>query len=459
MGFTQFELSSELPATAGQAYAWHARPGAFERLTPPWESVRVLDRRGTLENGTVVLEVPVGPTRRRWVARHRDGVPGQGFVDEQIEGPFAHWVHSHLFEPIDAGHTRYTDRIEYALPFGALGKLGGGFAAGRLLRTFRYRHATLRDDLATHQRQAAHGALTVAITGATGLITRSLIPFLTTGGHTVRRIVRGRAGPGDISWDPAAGRLEPAALEGVDAVIHLAGESIAGARWSEEQRRRIRESRSQGTTLLAEALARLSRPPRVLISASAVGIYGDRGDELLTEETHLRTGPDSMFVEQVGHLWEASTAPAERAGIRVVRARIGIVLSPAGGALKQMLPPFRLGVGGRMGNGRQYMSWIGIDDVVGALHHAMLTESLRGPVNLTAPAPVTNAVFSAVLGEVLNRPALFSVPAAALRLALGELADELLLASTRVLPRRLQESGYPFRHPDLQGALRHVLGR
>lgn len=456
---SRFELSSELPCLPGQAYAWHARPGALERLTPPWERIRLLDRRGTLDDGTVVLEVPVGPTRQRWSARHRDAEPGRQFVDEQIEGPFAAWVHTHLFTPIDSGRTRCTDRIEYTLPFGALGELGAGFVAKRLRRTFQYRHATLRDDLATHQRHAARGPLTIAITGATGLIGRNLIPFLTTGGHSVRRVVRGRTGPDDIGWDPASGRLDAAGLEGVDAVIHLAGESIAGARWSAEQRRRILDSRVLGTTLLAETLARLTHPPRVLISASAVGIYGGHGAEVLTEETHLRTGPESMFVEQVGHAWEAASAPAERAGIRVVRARIGVVLTPAGGALEQMLPPFRIGAGGRLGSGRQYLSWISIDDVLGALHHLLMTETLHGPVNLTAPEPATNAAFTAALGQVLGRPTLFPVPAAALRLALGDLADELLLTSIRAIPDRLRRSGYPFRHPTLDAALRHLLGR
>jgi hypothetical protein len=456
---SRFELSSELPCSAGQAYAWHTRPGALERLVPPWESVRVLERRGSFEEGTVVLDLPIGPTRQRWVARHRDAIPERQFVDEQIEGPFTRWVHTHLFEPVAAGCTRYTDRIDYTLPFGALGELGGGLVADMLRRTFQYRHATVRDDLAAHQRQAARGALTIAVTGASGLLGRTLIPFLTTGGHRVRRVVRGRVAPGDIGWDPAAGRLDAAALEGVDAVIHLAGESIAGSRWSPEQKQRILDSRTRGTTLLAETLARLTHPPRVLISASAVGIYGDRGDEVITEETHLRAGPDSMFVEQVGHAWEAATAPAERAGIRVVRTRIGIVLTPAGGALEQMLPLFRLGMGGRLGSGRQIMSWIGIDDVVGAMHHVLMTESLHGPVNVTAPEPVTNSDFTTVLGAVLGRPTFCAVPAGALRLALGDLADELLLAGVRVLPGRLQQSGYAFRHPSLERALRHVLGR
>ena len=199
--------------------------------------------------------------------------------------------------------------------------------------------------------------------------------------------------------------------------------------------------------------------PRVLISASAIGIYGDRGAEVLTEDAPLRSGPETLFVEQVGQAWEAGTVPAERGGIRVVHLRIGIVLTPGGGALAQMLPPFKAGVGGHLGDGRQYMSWIGIDDVVGVIHHAIMTESVRGPVNATGPGPVTNAEFTRALGAVLGRPTLFPIPATALRLLFGELADELLLSSLRVLPERLRASGYPFRHPTLGQALHHVLGR
>jgi len=454
-----FEQSTELPASAEAVFAWHARPGALERMVPPWEKVRVLERAGGLESGRIVLEVPVGPLHRRWVAEHRVGGPGLEFTDRQVEGPFASWVHTHRFEPLGADCCRLVDRIVYRLPFGAAGELAAGIVAGRLARGFRYRHRTLADDLTALARYGVRAPLTIAVTGATGLVARSLLPFLTTAGHRIRRVVRSLPGPEDILWDPAGGRLDPAALEGVDAVVHLAGESIAGARWTDRQKRRILESRSRGTTLLAETIGRLRRPPSVLISASAIGVYGDRGDDVLTERSGLRTGPETFFVEQVGQAWEEATEPAERAGIRVVQARIGIVLTPAGGALPAMMPPFRAGLGGRMGSGRQYMSWIGIDDVVGALYHALVTESLRGPVNLTGPTPVTNALFTETLGRVLRRPTLFPVPAAALKLALGRMADELLLSSARVDPERLRETGYVFRHEELEAALRHVLGR
>ena len=459
MASRRFELASELPVGAEEAYAWHTRPGAFERLSPPWEGARVLERHGDLASGVVTLEVPIGPFRRRWVARHRDAVPGRRFVDEQVEGPFARWVHTHHFEPLGSDRCRYIDRIEYELPFGAVGELGEGQVRARMERIFRYRHLTLQQDLASHRRYPAAGPLDIAITGATGLIGRHLVPFLTTGGHRVRRVVRRATMSTDIPWDPASRRLDGARLNGVDAVIHLAGEPIAGGRWTAERRRRILESRAQGTMLIADTLAALPSPPRVLISASAVGVYGDRGAEELTEESRLRTGPATLFVERVGHAWEAGAEAADRAGIRVVRLRIGIVLTPDGGALAQMMPPFRAGVGGRLGSGVQYMSWIGIDDVLGAILHVLRTDALRGPVNVTAPGPVTNAEFTRQLGRILGRPALLPVPAAALRLLLGEMADELLLASLRVRPERLLRSGYVFRQPTLAEALRHVLGR
>jgi uncharacterized protein (TIGR01777 family) len=454
----RFEFASELPVSAEEAYNWHTRPGALERLCPPWEDVRVLEVRGGFEDRVVVMEIPLGPFHRRWVARHRDVAPGRRFTDEQVEGPFARWVHTHLFEPLDGARCRYIDRIEYELPLGQAGALAAGFVARRIGRGIRYRHATVREDLAAQFRVRSGKPLTIVVSGASGLIGRSLLPFLTTAGHRVRRLTRGNPGVDEIPWSPATGRLDPESLEGVDAVIHLAGEPIVG-RWTRKRRRQILKSRSTSTSLLADTLARLQRPPRVLLSASAVGIYGDRGDEPLTEAVPIRGGPEASFVEQVGLAWEAATAPAARAGIRVALARLGIVLTPAGGALATMLPAFRAGVAGPLGNGRQFMSWIGIDDVVSALHLALFSDQLEGAVNLTAPQPVTNAEFTRALGQVLGRPAVARVPAGVLRLLLGEMADDLLLASCRAIPARLVQSGYVFRHTDVRAALRHVLGR
>jgi uncharacterized protein (TIGR01777 family) len=297
--------------------------------------------------------------------------------------------------------------------------------------------------------------LHVAVTGASGLIGSALIRRLEADGHRVTRLVRRAAGPGEIHWDPENGRLEPGQLEGMGAIIHLAGENV-GVRWTAARKRQIKSSRIQGTRLLAQAIARARRRPGVLVSASAIGIYGNRGDEVLTENSPPGD-PELDFLAQVGREWEAAAEPARASGVRVIHPRFGVVLSHEGGALKKMLLPFRLGLGGRLGSGTQWMSWISIDDVVGAILHVLLTESFSGPVNLVAPEPVRNQEFTTILGRVLSRPTPFAVPAVALRLALGDMANSTLLASARVLPKRLLAAGYRFEHPDLHAALRHVL--
>jgi uncharacterized protein (TIGR01777 family) len=258
----------------------------------------------------------------------------------------------------------------------------------------------------------------------------------------------------EVQWDPSSGVSDPAALEGLDAVVHLAGENIA-ERWTPNKKDRILRSRVDGTQTLCSALAKLSRPPKVLVSASAIGYYGDRGAEPLGEDSPAGVG----FLADVCQAWEAAALTAEQKGMRVVLLRLGVVLSPTDGALAKMLLPFQLGVGGVLGSGKQYMSWIALDDTIDALHQTLITESLRGAVNVTAPSPVTNREFTATLGRVLRRPTVLPVPAFALRLALGAMADALLLSGARVEPRRLLASGFQFRHPELEGALRHVLGK
>ena len=296
--------------------------------------------------------------------------------------------------------------------------------------------------------------MNVLISGATGLIGNALIPELEAGGHRVTRLTRSPRSADDVGWDPEAGTVE-GSLEGTEAVVHLAGESIAEGRWTPEKKRRILESRRKGTRLLAERIAALPTPPSVMVSASAVGYYGDRGNELLTEES----GPGSGFLAEVCREWEAAADPAREAGIRMVHLRIGIVLSPKGGALGTTLPIFKLGAGGKIGSGRQYWSWISLDDVAGAFVHALTNERVSGPVNVGSQNPLTNAEYTKVLGRVLNRPTVFPVPSFAARIALGAMADELLLASQRMQPVRLEETGYAFRHDDLEEALRHLLGR
>lgn len=289
------------------------------------------------------------------------------------------------------------------------------------------------------------------VSGASGLIGSALVPALERTGASVVRLVRHAPTANEIRWDPN-GAIEPGVLEGFDAVVHLAGESIAG-RWTAAKKARIRDSRVQGTTTLAAALTRTSRSPKVMVCASAIGIYGDCGDEVLREESAHR----SDFLAQVAQQWEAATEPAARAGIRVVSLRFGVVLSPRGGALARMLPPFRMGVGGRIGSGRQWMSWIVLDDVVGVIQHALGAESLRGPVNTVAPHAVTNAQFTRTLGKILRRPTVLPLPAFMVRLVFGEMGQALLLSSQRVDCGKLLASGYRFGHPEIKPALKALL--
>ena len=294
----------------------------------------------------------------------------------------------------------------------------------------------------------------VVVTGSSGLIGSALVRALQARGDEVTRLVRRTPAPGEARWNPEEGHIERGVLEGQDAVVHLAGVGIGDRRWSEEHKRAVLDSRVKGTTLIAETIAALTDKPRVLASASAMGYYGLRGDEVLTEDSAPGTG----FLTEVCVQWEAATAPAEDAGVRVVHLRTGLVLSPDGGALKQMLLPFKMGLGGRIGNGRQWWSWISIEDEVGAIIHLIDGADERGPVNLTAPNPVTNEQFTRTLNGVLRRPTLLPTPTFALRAMFGsEAVDEMFLGGQRVLPARLQADGYGFRHPDLEGALRQLL--
>lgn len=457
MALEVFQYQSIVPAPSATVFAWHARPGAFERLAPPFEPVSVERREGGIADaGQVVLVTKIGPFTARWTVRHCGYIPGRQFRDVQVSGPFRTWTHTHYFDPEGPGACRMTDRIEYELPGGRLGKeLAGRMVRARLERVFAHRHAIVSHDAAAILTYRSL-PMKILVSGSTGLVGSALLPLLTTSGHSVTRLVRSKRSPHDdaIEWNPAQGALDRGALEGFDAVIHLAGERIVG-RWTPEKKEEIRESRVRGTRLLCETLAALERPPRTLLCASAAGIYGDRGDETLTEESPIGKG----FLADVCRQWESATDPAERQGIRVVNMRFSMILSPSGGALAEMLTPFRLGVGGELGRGSQYMSWIALDDALHALQHTLMREELRGPVNFAAPHPLRNREFTRILASVINRPAFFTAPAFALRLLYGDMADEVLLASQRMIPDKLQHAGYQFLYPDLAGALRHLLGK
>lgn len=453
------EVASTVPAPAAAVFDWHSRPGAFERLVPPWAPVRLERSEGIEEGDRAVLRIGPGPLALRWVAEHHDVVEGRQFCDRQVQGPFAHWDHTHRFEPLEEEGDRctLTDRIEYELPGGVLGTWAAPWLENELRRQFAYRHRVTRRDLALHRRYNPDGkSLTVAVSGASGLVGSNLTAFLTAGGHTVKRLTR--SGPTDedeILWDPRTERVDANKMEGLDAVIHLAGENVFGY-WTPAKKQRIYSSRADGTRLLAEALAGLDDPPEVLVSSSAVGYYGDHGTEVVTEESEPL---DASFLSEVCEAWEAATGPAADAGIRTVQMRSGIILTPAGGALRLMLPAFWLGLGGRVGARDQYFPWITLDDVIGGFYHALWTDELEGPVNLTAPNPVTMDTYTQTLADVLSRPAFLTVPTSLVRTAAGEMADDMILASARAVPQKLQDTRYDFGFSALPEGLRHVLGR
>lgn len=453
-----FEWRSTVPFSAEEVYAWHLRPGAFERLSPPWQYTRVIERSGDVEHGgTLVFAYHSGPLRGRWVAVHQDVEPGRRFTDRQLHGPFEEWEHTHSFIPEGRDRSVIEDHIEFRLPLGAAGDVFGGMPASRFLeRLFRFRHERTLADLTRHAAYAAEPRLRVGITGATGLIGTQLVAFLESGGHTVARIGRGiPEHPGDIMWNPAAGKLAAASIEDLDAVVHLAGENT-GRRWSGAHKERIMASRRQSTALLAGTIAAMKRPPRALLSASAVGYYGgDRGDAVLTEAA----APGSDFLAEVCREWEAPLAATSRAGIRVVPMRFGVVLTAAGGALGRMLPAFRAGAGGPFGSGKQWLSWISLDDLVGIVTGLLFAETIDGALNVTSPSPLTNREFVKTLGRVLRRPAVVPLPAGAVRAMFGEMGEVMLLGGQRVVPERLDKAGFVFRYPELEAALRVELGR
>jgi uncharacterized protein (TIGR01777 family) len=447
-----------VPVSVETLFAWHERNGAFERLSPPWDNAKVLEHTGGIRDGArVVLSVPTGPVHTKWVIEHRDYVQNKQFRDILLEGPFSKFDHTHFFESLGPNESELIDSIDYQLPMGALGSAAGGwFAASTLSRVFGYRHALLRNDIERHAQFADEGPLKIAVTGASGFIGTQLCAFLSTGGHTVLRIDRGAYNPGvvDIPWDPSRGQLDAHALEGVDAVIHLAGANIA-ERWTDEHKKAIRDSRVQGTSLIAKTIASLEKKPRVLVSASAIGIYGDRGDEVLDESSAPGTG----FLCEVVREWEACTEPAEQAGIRVVHTRSGIVQGAAGGALAKQLPFFRAGVGGPLAGGQDWVSPIALDDEIGAMHFCMMRSDISGPVNFACPNPITNADYTRALGRVLQRPAFIPVPAFALHAMFGtEMSDNTVLTSLRVMPTVLQQAGFKFQHPNIESILRFELG-
>jgi uncharacterized protein (TIGR01777 family) len=483
-----------------EVFLWHTREGAFERLNPPWQPFTVIERKGGVQNNGVVKirMMGFGPLHMKWVVKHSDYIEGKQFRDVQVSGLFSSWTHTHLFESFGSSSCQLQDHIEYSLPGGPLGRIiARNLVNKKLQKIFDYRHRITEQD--THNHHSVihkiiknNNPMTIAITGSSGFIGSSLIPFLTTGGHKVIRLLRRRPNPDEstasvqsIQWNPSSTSSSSSSdsiglLSTIDdnstisAVVNLAGENVFG-RWTEKKKRRILESRVNTTRSLCKDLASLDKPPKILVSASATGYYGDRkNNEVLTEDSSTSStnaAPYSSsssnnnnsvdFLSEVSSQWEEATQMAKQAGIRVVNLRIGVVLSASGGILAKILTPFKMGFGGKIGRGNQYISWIALDDLLGIILHAIADESLVGPINAVAPNPVTNADFTKILGKVLSRPTIFSIPKSIIRAVLGkELADAIILSSIKVMPTRLTEtSNYQFRFPYLEEALRHTLGK
>ncbi|MGY4709020.1 TIGR01777 family oxidoreductase [Mycolicibacterium sp. CBM1] len=445
------EYASIVDHPLEEVFAWHTRTGAMRRLVPPWQPMRVVAETESLADGRAVLGLPGG---LRWIAQHDPAGydPPYQFVDAlSSDGVMTlppriigWWRHTHRFSDAGQGTTRVHDKVDTTVPGAALRS------------TFAYRHRQLADDLAAHRdaAQAGAGQLAVAVTGASGLVGSALTAMLTTGGHRVIRLVRGEPTRRDERrWDPS----DPAAdlLDGVDAVIHLAGASIAG-RFTEAHRAAIRDSRIEPTRRLAELAAATGPGPRAFVSASAIGFYGyDRGDAVLCEDSARGDG----FLADVVADWEDATAPAASAGVRTVMVRTGIVQAAAGGTLRLMRPLFAAGLGGRLGSGQQWLSWIGLDDLLDIYYRAVYDTRLAGPVNAVGPNPVRNNEYTKALAATMHRPALLPVPSIGPRVLLGaQGARELAEADQRVLPTKLQALGHRFRHSTVSDALAHQLG-
>ncbi len=456
---SRFTSRIGIEADPSEVFAWHTMPGSLERLMPPWERMRVAHRSGDFAKGLeVTLDIKKGPFSTKWIAEIVEFALGQSFKDIQKQGPLKSWSHGHRFTLEDKNFCMLEDDIEYELPCGKAGDIfAGSWADNSLARLFRFRHDRTRNDILRHIRYHRYGQKRIAVTGASGLIGSNLVNFLRGGGHIVHPLVRRTPKPdsGEIFWNPQKGEIDLSALEGMDAVLHLAGDNIASAKWTPAKKESIRSSRVDGTRFLSDSLAKLKTPPSLLIAASATGYYGNRGEDICDEES----GPGDTFLSEVARQWEAAVSPAAEAGIRTINLRFGAVMTAAGGVLGRMLTPFQMGVGGKMGDGRQYLSWIALEDLISAFYFLLLKDKkLFGPANAVSPNPVTNAELTRTLGRMVNRPTLMTMPASVVKSLFGEMGQALMLDGVRVAPKRLQAAGFKFMDGDLQMALSRDLG-
>lgn len=429
-------------ASAEELWDYHNTPGIFARIQPPWQKVDVqLMPERLTEGAQARFRLRTGPLALTWHALHEDVQPGMGFADRQTQGPFAYWRHEHVFKQAYRG-CLLRDRIKFKLPLEPLSLIAHGPVRTQLQRMFGYRHRITKMDLERQHSVFAgppRRALTVAITGMTGMIGSALATFLRWRGHKVVGISRS-AREGWIQWQPEQGVLHADDLEGIDAIVHLAGENLASGRWSEQRKQSILDSRVHTTRLLVGTIGKMSRPPQTFISASGVHAGG------------------SGFLGKVCDAWESASAELENTATRRVLLRLGVVLHPTGGALAKMLPAFQLGLGGPIGGGRQRMPWISLEDTVDIITLALERDDFRGPVELVAPVQATQGELATALGQVLRRPSLLPLPAFAVKILFGEMGEATILGDCVAKPEVLLSHGYPFRWPNLNQLLRHVLG-
>ncbi len=452
----EYKKETRISTDIEQLFRWHERKGAVSRLTPPWVSLKLVNHSGGIETGTQVhFILKIFGIPFVWQAEHIDYKKNILFRDQQTKGPFKSWIHTHGFEKLSDTESLMVDHVRYQLPFGIFGRMFGPLSRKDMARIFTFRHRVLKDDL--EQMPGNFHPMTILVSGASGTIGSALVPFLMTCGHRVIRLVRRKPDPSndEVFWDPDQGILDLDEDLGIDAVINLNGLDISRGRWTDDQKDKIIQSRTRPTALLIKKMSQRAVTPKVFLSSSAIGYYGHGGERLLTEADSC----GDRFISGVCREWEDASRVGNASGMRVVQLRIGIVLTPAGGAVERMVFPFLLGLGTKVSRGDQYMSWISMEDTLGSIHHILFNEDIKGPVNLTAPNPVTNKVFTTTLARVLNRPAWFTLPSFVVRLLWGQMGEETLLDSARVAPQALAETGYQFRFTGIENALRHALGR
>ena len=458
-----FIKSTKVPANNKDAFDYHTREGALERLVPPWSILTVTSHEGNIREGAIsTFKVSLGLVGFKGAAPHFGYLQDRQFQDKMVKGPFQSWIHTHSFMPDELGHCIMEDKIAYSPPFRKLGSiLLNNTIQNNLNQLFHYRHRILSNDINLWKIAGRSKGQKILITGSHGLIGSSLIPLLTAAGeHKITRLAKPQSNCNNtnshsIVWDPSDDKVNVKDLEGFDVVVHLAGENIFG-RWTDSKKQRILESRIKSTRLLCDSLIKLANPPSTFICASATGFYGNQRNEVLTEESK----PGFGFLSDVCQKWEESTETARDAGIRVVNTRFGVVLTPKGGMLQKLLALSRFGIGLKLGDDEnQHISWVSIEDTIGSIFYSIINSSIRGPVNVVSPNPVTNPEFSKTLARILKRKITLPISQKLARMMLGELADAMITPSTLVVPNKLSSAGYRFLNPDLEDALRLLLGR